>query len=389
MNNKIFITGIAAILFLAVVFIPVATYGVEIVSVPVDEDLVIEEPQEQISGSGEFIGDGMGGGSGVEMYILGIEGAVAKYNYNEDKLYFYTKDHLGSNRIMTDSSGYPVWMSNYYAFGSEFSPTSGNDYKFTGKEFDSKEGLYYYGARYYDPVIGRFTQADIVRGDLNKPQSLNRYAYTLNNPLKYVDPTGSKEIEADATFVAQQQPLSAEDSLYIEHGSQQSNTPMVNFGGMESVTPLPEIDPGVSDGPEKPGLPAAFYVAELLADATGGSYREQKDKIDMSAAGIKSFNTFCEKYGVGNAPLQGDGKVQPTALTVDDAFGKLLPKINNMADYEKFRGYAGSNKLTNEQNIMLMNKYFELKRSQPKPYPQGGAAADKTAVDPKTKEEKK
>ena len=62
--------------------------------------------------------------------------------------------------------------------------TSDNPRKFTGKEYESDVKLYYYGARYYDPYIGRFTQRDPI-GD-----GLNWYAYAANNPLKFVDPTG-------------------------------------------------------------------------------------------------------------------------------------------------------------------------------------------------------
>jgi RHS repeat-associated protein len=66
-------------------------------------------------------------------------------------------------------------------------PTS---YKFTGQRLDDSTGLYYYGARYYDAVIGRFVQADTIVPNPGNPQSLNRYSYVNNNPLKYTDPTG-------------------------------------------------------------------------------------------------------------------------------------------------------------------------------------------------------
>ncbi|MBI4294960.1 MAG: RHS repeat-associated core domain-containing protein, partial [Chloroflexi bacterium] len=61
--------------------------------------------------------------------------------------------------------------------------------KFTGQRLDGT-GLYYYGARYYDPALARFVSADTIVPRPANPQSLNRYSYTLNNPLKYVDPTG-------------------------------------------------------------------------------------------------------------------------------------------------------------------------------------------------------
>lgn len=50
--------------------------------------------------------------------------------------------------------------------------------------------MYYFGARYYDPLTGRFTTRDTVFGSLNDPQSQNRYVYCLNNPHKYIDPDG-------------------------------------------------------------------------------------------------------------------------------------------------------------------------------------------------------
>ena len=65
------------------------------------------------------------------------------------------------------------------------------DKKFTGQRLDGT-GLYYYSARYYDPQIGRFISADTIIPDPANPQSLDRYSYVLNNPLKYVDPSGHR-----------------------------------------------------------------------------------------------------------------------------------------------------------------------------------------------------
>ena len=65
--------------------------------------------------------------------------------------------------------------------------------RFTGKERDEETGLDYFGARYYGSKLGRFTTVDPVytwKENLVDPQRWNRYAYALNNPLKYVDPNG-------------------------------------------------------------------------------------------------------------------------------------------------------------------------------------------------------
>jgi RHS repeat-associated protein len=68
------------------------------------------------------------------------------------------------------------------------------DKKFTGQRLDST-GLYYYNARYYDPVIGRFISPDTIVPNPANPQSLNRYSYCLNNPLRYSDPTGHDGVD--------------------------------------------------------------------------------------------------------------------------------------------------------------------------------------------------
>ncbi|HOV47372.1 MAG TPA: RHS repeat-associated core domain-containing protein [Anaerolineae bacterium] len=60
----------------------------------------------------------------------------------------------------------------------------------TGQWEEASLGFYDYGARPYDPALGRFLQADTLVPEPGNPQSLNRYAYTLNNPLRYTDPSG-------------------------------------------------------------------------------------------------------------------------------------------------------------------------------------------------------
>jgi RHS repeat-associated protein len=62
-------------------------------------------------------------------------------------------------------------------------------YQYTGKEKDAT-GLYYYGARYYDPQTGKFITRDLIKGRKSNSQTLNLYTYCLNNPIKYIDPTG-------------------------------------------------------------------------------------------------------------------------------------------------------------------------------------------------------
>lgn len=65
--------------------------------------------------------------------------------------------------------------------------------RYTGQTHDAViAGIYYYGARYYDPALGRFLQADTIVPNPQNSQSLNRYSYAANNPLRYSDPTGHR-----------------------------------------------------------------------------------------------------------------------------------------------------------------------------------------------------
>jgi RHS repeat-associated protein len=74
-----------------------------------------------------------------------------------------------------------------------FSVVFRNQYEFTGKERDSESGLDYFIHRHYASTMGRFMQPDpagMMAVDIRSPQTLNRYAYVLNNPLSFTDPFG-------------------------------------------------------------------------------------------------------------------------------------------------------------------------------------------------------
>ena len=71
-----------------------------------------------------------------------------------------------------------------------------NDVPVTGQREDASIGLYFYNARYYDSSLGRFAQADTIVPQPGNPQSLNRYSYAANNPLRYGDPSGHDWVDA-------------------------------------------------------------------------------------------------------------------------------------------------------------------------------------------------
>ncbi|MGB9716478.1 MAG: RHS repeat domain-containing protein, partial [Thermodesulfovibrionales bacterium] len=148
--------------------------------------------------------------SGTTYYIGNhfeiINGTSTKYIFAGDiriakvtssNTYYYHKDHLGSSTLMTDSSGNEVETTEYMPFGQMrvHTVSSITNYKYTDQEYDPETGLYYYGARYYDPVVGRFISADSIVQDPYDPQTLNRYSYARNNPLLYTDPSGQFFLE--------------------------------------------------------------------------------------------------------------------------------------------------------------------------------------------------
>jgi RHS repeat-associated protein len=108
-------------------------------------------------------------------------------------LVYYHHDVLGSTVLQTDESGAVVMRAAYQPFGDAQSlwsaDTNSEKHLFTGKEYE-ETGLYNFGARFYNPAIGRFMSMDPASGAIGNPQTWNRYAYCLNNPYKFVDPNG-------------------------------------------------------------------------------------------------------------------------------------------------------------------------------------------------------
>jgi len=131
----------------------------------------------------------------VAVFVAGTpELAMAAPTY-DPVFYYYHGDHLGSASVMTDRDGLMVQRYGYRPFGDErfkdntlaFSVPN----RYTNQVLDEDTGLYYYGARYYDPELARFTQPDTIVPDPCSSQALNRYSYVYNNPLKFTDPDGN------------------------------------------------------------------------------------------------------------------------------------------------------------------------------------------------------
>ncbi len=94
---------------------------------------------------------------------------------------------------LTDPSGAVANRYAYDPYGNRIASGTtgsvGNPFQFAGGYRDTT-GFYKFGARYYDPNLGRWTQRDPVAGSISEPSTLNRYSYAGNNPVNFVDSTG-------------------------------------------------------------------------------------------------------------------------------------------------------------------------------------------------------
>jgi RHS repeat-associated protein len=138
---------------------------------------------------------------------LYLPGSSSQVSFN-----WIIADQLGTPRIVLDQTGSLNGVSrhDYLPFGEDlfaagrapqlgYTESDGVRQKFSSKERDYETGLDFSYARYYSSSQGRFTGPDPLRssGNVGEPQSWNRYPYTTNNPLKYIDPTGLYEFSPE------------------------------------------------------------------------------------------------------------------------------------------------------------------------------------------------
>ncbi len=149
-----------------------------------------------------FMGGGYEVKDGSTKKYYSIAGMMVAVNDGTGLQYLLT-DHLGSTVAVTNSSGTLTSQQRYLPFGAPRtipnSPILGTDFTYTGqrKLDDGLGGIMDYRARFYSPALMRFLQPDTVIPNPANPQSLNRFGYVGNNPLRFNDPTGHIKCEFD------------------------------------------------------------------------------------------------------------------------------------------------------------------------------------------------
>ena len=142
-----------------------------------------------------------------------------KYDYGRLTAINYP-DHLGSSSYITNLDGEVSQHIEYVPFGEVFieerNKTWNTPYLFNAKEFDEETGMYYYGARYYEPRLSLWMSVDPLE---EKYYNSSSYAYCNNNPIRFIDPDGRKLLFASGTTEAFKQKFRAAIMYLHEHNA--------------------------------------------------------------------------------------------------------------------------------------------------------------------------
>ena len=215
-------------------------------------------------------------------------------NY-ENLQFFYHPDHLGSSSFITNLEGEVVQHIEYVPFGEVFIEERNNvwntPYLFNAKEFDEETGMYYYGARYYEPRLCLWMACD---SETELYPNISGYAYCLNNPVKLKDPDGNHvevTLNEENKYIVTGGVLNNDKNIYIMKDGKRTGeilgkslTKYSFFGSNNKVVVGAPIDMSDKSGQnffDKDIVESKIDVIYYMANATGGQ------KYDFKTVGIK------------------------------------------------------------------------------------------------------
>ena len=165
-----------------------------------------EDNNDYVNGQGFCCNDNSPDAARARMVKARAINGNFKPNDDYEKLqFYYHPDHLGSSSYITNLDGEVVQHIKYVPFGEEFIEERNNTwntpYLFNAKEYDEETGMYYYGARYYEPRISLWMSTDPLQ---EKDPNISSFCYTSNNPIKYIDPNGKsmREYDTDGNVIS-------------------------------------------------------------------------------------------------------------------------------------------------------------------------------------------
>ncbi len=206
---------------------------------------------------------------------------------------FYHYDGLGSTRALSNALGLATDGYIYDAFGQLISSTDStpNLYLFAGEQRDANLGLDYLRARYLNPSFGRFINRDTFNGIVADPITLNKYLYSNDNPVNYIDPSGNISIGGSLTGVAISSALNTLRFVGLASFD-------IGFGVASAIIIKTSIEPGIRarlTGLElmaagMPGGDDLYLAGSKLISAGAFFITNASDAIDIGKAGVGIAN---------------------------------------------------------------------------------------------------
>ena len=298
-------------------------------------------------------------------------------------LTYVHQDSLNSTSVTTNSSGASTGTIKFFSFGSTRSGTVTTAQKFTGQRLDST-GLYYYGARYYDPSIGRFISPDTITQDPMNPQCFNRYSYTFNNPLKYTDPSGHLVNDSDDPTISAAWSLFCDTAPDIAKIMEEDKNitfsfkwgdNMGNMGGYTSDVKDDQCTIYLNPNKQNDIDDTTTTIAHESVHCIGNTF-DQNNKIDDSIyeemiafnfqfwfqRGINNYSNIglagsARKFDLGDISDIGSDSLENKLL--DNRVGYMYHQYGFSAipKYHQFEPKTVTNYFTNLGNTFLNEKY--------------------------------
>ena len=248
------------------------------------------------------------------------------------RIRYYHQDNLGSSSVITDADGNRVEEIAFYPFGhtrNDYEPRHLEEpYGFTQKERDKESGLHYFGARFYAPGIDRWLSCDPA----GKAGGANPYAYTKNNPTRFVDPNGLQDADPDKLNDA----IEKTESLGIDCGynfnwSAWKEDPEAGLAACKTIASMREVEHGTTVQDDL-GTASGGFGDALAPNIMGGGMDNQTLRENLGittvhpgrglyvAGGVVGI-VFVAALGAGAPPeaLPVVEPVGPAPLTAADA----------------------------------------------------------------------
>ena len=211
--------------------------------------------------NGEILAECNGDSMPIRRHLRGF-GLSRVEDISTGTSHAYHQDEQGSTAYVTGSTGETENLYSYDGFGNilESGEDITNRILYTGQQYDQETGQYYLRARYYNPVIGRFTQEDTYRGD-----GLNLYAYCDNNPVMYYDPSGH-DCDDNAQKKTDKTPSEEADVVTLYHGTSTEGAESIRNNGVDLEHATRDMDFG-----------RGFYTTDDIGQAKDWAARHGAD----------------------------------------------------------------------------------------------------------------